>query len=160
MDYFQQLLSQSPQSNSGLVVTIFKQNITASLLALFGGIILGILPVIIVASNGLLIGYVIHYLIVILPESVGVKILILAATLLPHGIFELPIVLLSAALGMQWGIAWLLPSAKGQRKAAWKKHAQEAFAFIPLLIIVLAVAAFIEVNVSARLAGVLLAARN
>jgi len=61
-------------------------------------------------------------------------------------------VLLSAALGIRWGIRFLLPASKGMRGKIWKEDAKQALLFIPLLIVVLVVAAFIEVFVSARLA--------
>jgi stage II sporulation protein M len=151
--FFQKLLQSSSSSDQNLVLVIFKQNLSSSLLALLGGILFGIAPFFIVVANGFIIGYVVHFLFRILPVSLGSKLLILVVTLLPHGIFELPIVLVSAALGMQWGLQWLMPSSRGLRKQVWRQNAKMALVFIPLLVLVLLLAAFIEVYVSGKLAA-------
>jgi stage II sporulation protein M len=151
--YFKNLLGENPPENGNLVILIFKQNITTSLFALVGGVVLGLLSLAIVLVNGFILGFVIHFLFRVLPTDLGTKFFIIVITLLPHGIFELPIILISAALGMQWGIAWLLPKSKGKRLLVWKQNAKSVFLFIPLLVLVLLLAAVIEVFVSSKLAG-------
>lgn len=156
-DYFKNLVGNNEQNNQALVLIIYQQNVTTSLMALFGGIAFGLLPLGTVIVNGLIIGFVIHYLLHVLPAALSTKLFIIVVTLLPHGVFELPIVLITAALGLKWGLAWLLPAAKGQRKTVWKQSARQALLFIPLLVVVLAIAAVVEVFVSGKLASVLAA---
>ncbi len=153
LGFFKDLLDKNQGGNEGLVWIIFKQNLTTSLVALIGGVLLAVIPIFIVLANGFIIGYVIHFLFRILPSSFGLKLLVIVVTLLPHGIFELPIVLLSAALGIKWGSRWMLNSSKGMRGRVWKDDAKQALLFIPLLIIILVIAAYIEVYVSGQLAA-------
>jgi stage II sporulation protein M len=151
-DFFQKLTAGHQEDNGALVWIIFKQNLTSTLFALVGGMLLALIPVAVVLFNGFIIGFVIHFLFRSLPTGFWVKLIVIFVTLLPHGIFEIPIVLFSAALGCRLGIRYLLPSSKGMRKQIWKEDAKLVILFIPLLIIVLVVAAFIEVFVSSKLA--------
>ncbi len=152
--FFNQIIENNKSGDEGLVWAIFKQNLTTSLIALIGGILLAIIPFLIVLSNGFIIGYVIHFLYNVLPTNNALKIIIIVVTLVPHGIFELPIVLISASLGIKWGSRWLLNSSKGQRFTVFKEDAKHALYFIPLLILILIIAAYIEVFVSGKLIGV------
>ena len=81
----------------GLVIHIFINNMKASLLALLLGILFGIFPVFSAISNGYLIGYVSKITI----KEEGILIL---WRLLPHGIFELPAIMISLGIGLKLGI--------------------------------------------------------
>ena len=76
-----------------LMILIFLNNSVKSLLVILFGFILGIVPLLFVAINGFIVG-------------LGVKLsglpFALAATL-PHGIIEIPMVLLSSAIGIRIG---------------------------------------------------------
>jgi stage II sporulation protein M len=154
LEAFRKIAGEDPQLNASLAAVIFRQNLQSSLIALAGGILLGTLSFLVVWMNGFIIGYVITYFFRTLPGTAGEKIVYLAVVLLPHGVFELPIVLVSAALGMRLGISWMA-APEGQRTAHFNKNFLESLKFIPLLVVVLAVAAVIEVFVSGQLGKLL-----
>ncbi len=96
------LIKTSGLSGVGLTAFIFKNNLTASIIGLFGGLFFGIIPVILIVSNGYVIGYVIKSLILHLGILQGTLSL---WKLLPHGIFELPAVFISIGIGLRLGFS-------------------------------------------------------
>jgi stage II sporulation protein M len=80
-----------------IMFTIFLNNAFVSLLFLVLGLALGVLSVLFIAFNGYLVG-VIAYL---AAQERGLLFILLA--LLPHGILELPMVFLAAAIGLRLG---------------------------------------------------------
>ena len=71
--------------------------------------------------------------------------------LLPHGIFELPAVWLGAAWAMKLSLGWLSPAASGRRWEVWQQNAKEALVVLAVIMVLLAVAAFVEGNVTTAL---------
>jgi stage II sporulation protein M len=80
-----------------ILLMIFLNNAFVSLVSLVLGIALGVLPILFIASNGYFVG-VISY---IVGQQKGFLFILLA--LLPHGVIELPMVFLSASIGLRLG---------------------------------------------------------
>ena len=80
-----------------IMMIIFLKNLLASATAILLGLGLGIVPMMVATSNGFLLGIVGYSAV----EQNGW--LFLAAGILPHGIIELPVVLLSIAIGLRLG---------------------------------------------------------
>ncbi len=80
-----------------IVFVIFLNNALKSLLAIVLGAGFGIIPVIFIGGNGLLLGIVANQV------SREQGILFVLAAILPHGIIEIPMVLISSALGLRLG---------------------------------------------------------
>ena len=80
-----------------IMLAIFLNNAFVSLVSLVLGLALGVLPILFIAFNGYLVG-VISY---IVAQQKGFLFIFLA--LLPHGIVELPMVFLSASIGLRLG---------------------------------------------------------
>jgi len=78
-----------------LFALIFFKNSIVAIISVLSGIIFGIIPILIIFTNGLILG-IISY--VILGQY---NILILSAGILPHGIIEIPALILSAASGIR-----------------------------------------------------------
>lgn len=154
VEFFQNLVGTSQPGNSQLVWIIYRQNVTSCLVALFGGIVFGIAPIIILAVNGFMIGYVVTFIAKFFPGSAGAKTLFIVASLLPHGIFELTIVLLSGTLGIRLGTGWLFVP-HDQRGQTFKQDFFRVLKFLPVMLVVLALAAVIEVYVSGSFAQAL-----
>lgn len=105
-----------------LVSFIFFNNSKIAFMVLLFGFIAGIFPLFVVFSNGLAIGIVSEYIF----RTQGV--LFLIAGLLPHGIIELPIILLSAAIGFKTGfLAFQLLLSNGKNEQNEKNEKLEAF---------------------------------
>lgn len=79
-----------------LIGFIFTNNIQSSFLGMMLGIAFGIFPLIAVVTNGYLLGFVANI-------SVKTDGLLVLWKILPHGIFELPAVLISLGLGFRLG---------------------------------------------------------
>ncbi len=91
---FAPLLAMSPIF---IMFGIFLNNAFVSLLFLVLGLFFGILPVLFIAFNGYVVGVISH----IVAQERGLLFILLA--LLPHGIVELPMVFLSAGIGLRLG---------------------------------------------------------
>ncbi len=80
-----------------LILFIFKNNIKTSFLGMILGIFFGLFPLIILIINGYLLGFVISRTLINFN-------LISLWRLLPHGIFEIPAVIISLSLGLMLGV--------------------------------------------------------
>lgn len=80
-----------------IMMIIFFKNLLACAMSVLLGIGLGIVPLLVVTNNGFLLGIVSYGAI----QKLGA--LYLLAGILPHGIIELPVVLLSVAIGFRLG---------------------------------------------------------
>ncbi len=147
---FAERFGQSPALDINLSMQIFLQNITASLVALFGGLVLGLGSVLVVIVNGFLIGFVITSLFFSGVNIIGWLAVILGG-LLPHGIFEIPAFLIAAALGLRLGIQWMKAESKGQRGEVFKKSLIQALIGLPAIALALIIAALIEVFISGNI---------
>jgi len=131
LEYMKELLLQIENYNIfELTGFIFLNNTGASFFAIVLGIALGVFPIGAAIVNGYLLGFVSRFAV---NESGSLFIL---WRLLPHGIFELPAIILSIGFGLKLGIE------------IWKKHAWKVlkrnfieslrffvFVILPLLVI-------------------------
>lgn len=120
-----------------IMVIIFLKNFLACTVSVLLGLGLGLMPLMVVTSNGFLLGIVAYGVL----QREGL--LYLAAGILPHGVIELPVVLLCIAVGFRLGYLVAL-SILGE-KADLAEETRIAvrlllLRFMPLLLL----AAFIE----------------
>jgi stage II sporulation protein M len=80
-----------------IMLVIFLKNLAACAMSVLLGLGLGIMPLLVVTSNGILIGVVSY------TALQRASPLFLLAGILPHGIIELPVVLISIAMGFRLG---------------------------------------------------------
>jgi len=92
-----------------LLFFILQNNITTAFLGLLSGIILGIFPLLVSLFNGYVIGFVAG-------KSVDVAGYPILLRLLPHGIFELPALIISLGLGVKLGMFIFAKNSKEQFK--------------------------------------------
>jgi len=97
------ILSQPPLV---IMLMIFLKNLMTSAMAMLLGLGLGILPLLAATSNGFLLGIVACETV----QEAGLDMLM--AGILPHGIIELPVVLVSIAMGFRLGYLFILTLAK------------------------------------------------
>ena len=93
---FQDVVVTGVASDSAAVMSlqIFINNVQICALIFLGGATFGLLTLLLLMTNGIVIGALIEVLL----RDVSASVLIIG--LLPHGMFEIPSVLVSAALGM------------------------------------------------------------
>ena len=115
-----------------LIRFIFLNNTQSSFFALFLGVFFGIIPFFILIVNGYVLGFVANIV-------VGEEGLFVLWKLLPHGIFEIPAVLISIGLGLRLGMFLLFYHGKGKWKEfkSWLNDSLRVFVFVvvPLLVI-------------------------
>lgn len=124
-----------------LIALIFFNNSLKAFATIFSGLGLGLGPLVFLIINGSLLGIVVKG--VILQHGVMVAIL----SLFPHGILELPSVILSAAMGFHLGIVVLQKITR--RPVQIKKEIKLSLVlFLAIILPALLVAAFIEVFIT------------
>ncbi|WP_066636959.1 stage II sporulation protein M [Desulfolucanica intricata] len=134
-------LNLPPFGSLELVFFLLIKNLTASAFALVGGLLtLGIIPIFTLIINGAIIGFAIKPVIYLFGADY------LLASLIPHGIIELPAFFLAASVGLYMGIEQIKKWAWKRPKTYSSKTALKFFFFVvfPLLL----AAAFIEVYIT------------
>jgi stage II sporulation protein M len=91
-------------NTSELIWFIFKNNFSVSIIGVVFGLVFCIIPFILTAANGYVIGYVIKMLIEKLGFFSGIANL---WRLFPHGIFEIPAIIISLAIGIKLGLNFI-----------------------------------------------------
>lgn len=110
---------------------IFSNNLFVCFISIILGIIFGIFPFLVLMSNGYLIGYVAH-------RAVAVDGISTLWKLLPHGLFELPAILISIGLGFKLGTSLF-------KKDTFKKNFRKSMlVFLTVILVLLIIAAVIE----------------
>jgi len=123
-----------------IMMIIFLKNLLACSMSILLGIGLGLVPLLVATSNGFLLGIVSYGAI----QKTGV--LYLLAGILPHGIIELPVVLLSIAIGFRLGYLLALTIAKDKTdltRETWRATHFLLSWVMPLLFVAAAIETFI-----------------
>ncbi len=130
LDYMQEVVNETEGLSAvQLISFIFFNNLKSSFVGMIFGALLGIFPIFTALFNGYILGFVLN-------ESVKIEGILVLWKLLPHGIFELPAVLISLGLGLRIGTSLLF----NKKKREFKKNFYNAlkvflFVVIPLLLI-------------------------
>lgn len=144
--HFTPLIAQMAETGWwGQFLVIAFNNIRATALIMISGAILPIIPFIVgLMPNGMFIGLLAGLFEYErnLPKSS------FFLSLLPHGIFEIPAILLAATVGVIWGVRNWRSLLRGGGIGSLGTHAKESMAFIPLLFALLVIAALMEVLVT------------
>lgn len=131
---------------------IFLNNLRVSILMFLLGGIIPFIPLLIIFSNGMLIGIMAAYL--------GVNQTMTTATfllgLLPHGVFEIPAILLSSAVGIVWGARNWLKWLDIRESPGFLQNMKNGLSLLPVIILLLLIAALIEVLISPYLLSALI----
>lgn len=131
------------------ILILFWHNLRAVLLVAIIGLALGVYPAFSMLFNGLIIGVV--GVLSVQNSSLATFL----AGILPHGIFEIPALLLGAAIGLRLGLGPLVARKRSTFASpgltTWQGYGQElrdALVMLSLVILLLAVAAAIEVGIT------------
>lgn len=122
------------KSGIEVIVMIFSNNMKASFFSILLGIGAGIFPIITGVVNGYILGFIAERAI----SSEGVFVL---WQLLPHGVFEIPAILISIAIGMKLGSTLF---EKDYRKSLKKNLIESLRFFIFVIFPLLLLAGIIE----------------
>lgn len=131
-----------------IMFLIFLNNSLKSLLVLVLGVGFGIVPLLFIAYNGYFLGIFSHK---ILMEQ---SFLYLAGGLLPHGIIEIPMVVISAAIGIRLGLK-LIAAFKGESLSLKEEMLTGIKFFFYWIMPLLFIAAVVETFITSAIIGVL-----
>ena len=114
-----------------LISFIITNNIKTAFFGMIFGVFFGVISLVITVVNGYVLGFVAN-------KTIGVEGFLVLWRLLPHGIFELPAIVLSLAAGLRLGMFFFISEKKTWREFwRWLKDSIRVFVFIiiPLLVI-------------------------
>ncbi len=125
----------------GIMLVIFLNNAIKSCLTIVLGAGFGIVPVLFVGGNGLILGLIAN-------ETVKEKgIPYVLAALAPHGIIEIPMILISAGLGLRLGYFMYL-TFTGEKKDIMRELIESLRVFVRIIMPLLFVSAAVETFVT------------
>ena len=133
------------ESNFETALSIFFNNYKVSIYLVVAGTLL--LPAIIIMfSNGFLVGFIIKYL-----QLKELGLLFFLKGVLPHGIFELPALFIAGGMGLRIGLSFLSLDNKKRAKEVSRSVREAAAIHILVVTPLLLLAAFVETYISAAL---------
>lgn len=135
----------SNKSTWWLVLVIFLNNVMISVFMIYAGVVFGLIPIYVLISNGLLLGYLAAGSI----AHLGLGRFLIAV--LPHGIIEIPVVLIACAYGIRFGFLTAesillipIPARRAASRAKMKAFLKLTLPLVGLLSLLLLLAAGIE----------------
>jgi stage II sporulation protein M len=126
---------------------IFLNNSIKSVAVIFLGALFGFIPAFFLLINGAVIGYLIHLSVI---QGADLFQLIVKG-LLPHGIIEIPAIIIACAFGLQLG-GKVIQSMSGRvRGSSWAEFMRQTVTASVWIVILLLLAAIIESTITLAL---------
>ena len=125
----------------GLMMGIFANNAFKCLLVIVLGLAVGIAPLIFILANGLILGIVIGV------TMKSTSLLYVLVGVVPHGVIELPMVFVSAAIGLKLGVD-MLRALLGKNVNVVDKLVESLMIYLVWIFPLLFLAAFVETFVT------------
>ncbi|MDO7908311.1 stage II sporulation protein M [Paenibacillus sp. JX-17] len=148
-------LETSDNVQLSFFIFIFLNNAIKSVIIIFLGALFGIGPLIFLVINGMVVGFVVRLADL---NGAGVTELIVKG-LLPHGIIEIPALIIACAFGLQFGrtLWWAIRGKKDfdyeRGGRGWKPMLRQAGTASVWVVILLFAAAVIESTLTYQLVG-------
>ena len=131
---FQAVVGQLSGACRGkLFFTILLHNVMATIFVLISGVLVGIIPTFAIGANGFVLGVVYRQTAEVVGYSKA------ALKVLPHGVFEIPALLIAASYGLWLGVT-VVRRMRGKESTLLRFHIEHAFrryfaVVFPLLIV-------------------------
>lgn len=94
-------IDESSNPTLSMIMLIFFNNAIKSVIVIFAGALFGLLPIFFLVINGMVIGFVLQFS---ANSSMEMSVLeLIVKGLLPHGILEIPALLIASAYGLRLG---------------------------------------------------------
>lgn len=146
-------LSQSASPELSFFIFIFLNNAVKSLLIIGLGALFGFMPIVFLVMNGMVLGYLVQA-----ASTQGADMFdLIVKGLLPHGIIEIPAILIAAAYGLQFGylvmksLGELGARERHERSVKWGEFFRSAGRASIWITVALFVAAIIESTITFHL---------
>ncbi|HEY1373814.1 MAG TPA: stage II sporulation protein M [Candidatus Binatia bacterium] len=130
-----------------LALAIFLNNAVKTLVVIVAGVFAGILPLVFLLINGYVLGIVFHATV----HTEGLWAFVVAVA--PHGVLELPAVLLGTSIGLMMGAAAIRKFIRKQNIELSSQLARGMRFFATVIVPLLVVSALIEAFITAPLSG-------
>lgn len=105
LEQLAQTVDQSSNPTLMMMLVIFLNNAVKSVFIMYLGVFFGALPVIFLVVNGMMIGFLLQN---IAAQPSGPHVFeVIVKGLLPHGIIEIPAIVVACAYGMRFGVLML-----------------------------------------------------
>ncbi|GMK41073.1 hypothetical protein PCCS19_41290 [Paenibacillus sp. CCS19] len=150
------MINQSSNPTLMAIVVIFFNNAKIAGLIMYLGFLFGIYPAILMVLNGMVIGYLMHQYYIVQGTSSMLEVLFKG--ILPHGIIEIPVIILASAYGLRSGniaFRWLGCLVNSSRaKTMAKETKRYVIMTVPVLlgiVVLLLVASLIESTITPHL---------
>lgn len=124
---------------------IFLNNAIKSVIIIFLGLLLGVLPLFMLVANGMILGYVLSL------QTNESTLSIVLKGIVPHGIIEIPVILLACAYGLKLGmLVWksvaqlFMPAASRTARPELLRILNLTKPLIVVIVVLLLLAAIIE----------------
>jgi len=128
-----------------LFFTLLLHNVMATIFVLISGVLVGIIPTFAIGANGFILGVVYRQVAEVEGYSKA------AQKVLPHGVFELPALLIAASYGLWLGLT-AVRRMRGKESTLLRFHIEHAFRrYFAIVFPLLIVAAGIETALILRL---------
>jgi len=125
-------------------LVVYANNLKTAVLAVLFGLGLGVFPLFIIVSNGFLAGLVIY------TATAERGVVYIALALLPHGVLEIAMILLSTSVGLRLGNE-AANALRGRKTDIRREFLNGMRTFLYVIVPMLLLAAFIEMYVTAAL---------
>jgi stage II sporulation protein M len=103
-----------------LFFTLLLHNVMATIFVLISGVLVGIIPTFAIGANGFVLGVVYRQTAEVMGYSKA------ALKVLPHGVFELPALLIAASYGLWLGVM-VVRRIRGKESTLLRSHIEHAF---------------------------------
>ncbi|GIP24717.1 stage II sporulation protein M [Paenibacillus sp. J22TS3] len=141
-----QRLAKNPNPEFSFFLFIFFNNAIKGVLMIYLGMFAGIIPAFFLIINGMVLGYLIELQSV---QGASIADLVIRG-LLPHGIIEIPAIIIASAIGMKFGLISLrrlggaLSGRSDRGQGEWRQFFKSTLNVSFWIVILLFIAAIIE----------------
>jgi len=141
----------------GIAVAIILNNARVAAMLVLLGALFGIFPILIIFMNGVIFGVLLFFvlrmgrIVELLGMSSSCFYSSMMLSVIPHGIFELPIILISAMFGFRIGFKFLFPMGEKRMTALYASFVEGCNALIFFILPVIIIAGLIEAFVTPAL---------
>lgn len=144
-----QNLQQSDNPELSFFIFIFLNNSIKAVLVMFAGLLFGFIPLVFLAINGMVIGFLLN----VIDSNGGNLSELIIKGLLPHGIIEIPVILIACAYGLALGGLIFKSLARGGfrgsgMKTEWSQMWRRTGTASLWIVVLLLIAAIIESTIT------------
>lgn len=149
------MIDGQPYPIASMLMLIFVNNTVKAILTIFLGFVFGIFPIFFILFNGMLVGFLMQ----MLAGNGSNPTAVMLFGIMPHGILELPMIFISAALGVKLGhLVWrrllglFWKEERSTAREEWSFYMARMKSTLGMIALILLAAALVETFLTPRIA--------